>query len=110
MRGGIGGYPEIRRENDAGIKEVAARPDLNVMKRGREASITPGAWRRSSGGRKRGAAEKLKSMAGTFAKCRLGRYAPTASERAGERRFPWRCGDVIRAVPGGDPPDNGGEW
>ena len=63
MRGGIGGYPEIRRENEAGIKEVAARPDLNVMKRGREASITPGAWRRSSGGRKRGAAEKLKSMA-----------------------------------------------
>ena len=33
MRGGIGGYPEIRRENEAGIKEVAARPDLNVMKR-----------------------------------------------------------------------------
>ena len=26
MRGGIGGYPEIRRENEAGIKEVAARP------------------------------------------------------------------------------------
>ena len=24
MRGGIGGYPEIRRENEAGIKEVAA--------------------------------------------------------------------------------------
>ena len=62
MRGGIGGYPEIRRENEAGIKEVAARPDLNVMKRGREASITPGAWRRSSGGRKRGASEKVEKV------------------------------------------------
>ena len=58
MRGGIGEYPEIRRENEAGIKEVAARPDLNVMKRGKGVSITPGAWRRSFGGRRPGEAER----------------------------------------------------
>ena len=104
MRGGIGGYPEIRRENEAGIKEVAARPDLNVMKRGREASITPGAWRRSSGGRKRGAAEKLKSMAGKIAKSRPGRDGPPASERAGGGGVPWRCGGGVRAGSGGGRP------
>ena len=49
MRGGIGGYPEIRRENEAGIKEVAARPDLNVMKRGMAAFLR---WPEARGGGK----------------------------------------------------------
>ena len=78
MRGGIGEYPEIRRENEAGIKEVAARPDLNVMKRGKGVSITPGHGGVPSVAGGPGRRKKLKSMAGAFAKCRLDRYAPCA--------------------------------
>ena len=94
MRGGIGEYPEIRRENEAGIKEVAARPDLNVMKRGKGVSITPGAWRRSFGGRRPGEAEKAEKYGGSICEMPTGQICSHAPERAGERRFPWRCGDV----------------